>query len=570
MSDDAEKAPARRGKRGLAVGAGVLALAAAGYVGACYHYKDTIAAGTTVAGKSIGGMTKGQAARQVAGITHPDAATKARITAGKQSFDVAPASAWKPDVAKTLDEVSGFSLSPKRLVQQISGGGEKIKPAYTVDKRVLAALVKDAAGAEIDGAPKQATVKFIDGKVVVEGGAPGHGVDEAKVADAIAGGWPRTTSFTTALVEKKSDVSNEAVRAFAKGDAAKAMSAPLKVSANKETVTMSPSQVSDVISSTTGPDGKPAIKVDTKALLTDVLSRSTDMRVPATDAKVVWKDKKPSVVEGRSGKEIDESKVAEIVGDALVGDHEANLPMKEQKPSVLAKDIDVKALPSTSMAHFESPFPTGASQQARIHNITTAINRLNGMIVRPGEQFSLLRALGYDLSKEAGYVEAGTLQNGLHLDGMGGGVSQVSTTVYNTAFFAGVQLDEHTSHAVYISRYPKGREATLWNPGIDNTWTNDTGKPILIKAHVESNKVVMDFYGTKKYDVSTTSSGEYNVKQPQHRTVKNVKGCEDSVGSGVAGFDIDVHRVLKSGSTTVRTETIHTHYKPDDIITCQN
>lgn len=568
MSDEAKNAPARRGKKGLAIGAGVLALAAAGYVGASYHYKDTIADGTTVAGKSIGGMTRQQAARQIADVTHP-AGTKAHVVAGSQSFDVAPAAAWKPNVNQTLDRVTGFSLSPKQLLDRATGGGGSVQPTYTVDKGVLAKLVKGSAESTIEGAPKQAKVKFIGGQVVVEGGAPGHGVDEKKVADAIAGGWPKTTQFSTPLVEKRSDATNAAVRAFAAGDAAKAMSAPLKVSANGETVTMSAAQVSDVISSTTGPGGKPAIQVDSKALLTYVLSHSTDMRVPAVDAKIVWKDGQPSVAEERSGKEIDESKVAKIVADALVGDHEAKLVMKEQKPNVTASQVDVKSLPSTSMAHFESVFPVGASQRARIHNITTAINRLNGMIVQPGEQFSLLRALGYNLTKESGYVEAGTLQNGLHVDGMGGGVSQVSTTVYNTAFFAGVQLDEHTSHAVYISRYPRGREATLWNPGVDNKWTNDTGKPILIKAYVDSNKVVMDFYGTKKYDVSTSDSGKYNVKEPKKRTVKNVKGCEDTVGNGTPGFDIDVYRVLKSGSTTVRTEKIHTKYQPDDIITCQ-
>ena len=572
MSDDARNASARRGKKGLLIGSGVgvVALAAAAYVGACYHYKDAIPEGTTVAGKSIGGMTSEQATRQVLTLKHPNASTKANVTAGDQSFDLAPASAWKPDAEKTLDGVTEFSLSPGRLLDQINGGGEKIEPVYTVDKTALTTLVKKAAESKIDGAPKQGRVKFIGGKVSIVDGAPGHGVDEKKVADAIASGWPKKTDYTTELVEKNSDASDNAVQAFAEGDAKKAMSAPLEVSANGQSVTLTPAQVSDVISSTTGADGKPAIKVDTKALLTTVLSRGDKMRVPAVDAKVVWKDGQPSVVEGRSGKEIDESKVAKIVGDALVGDHKATLAMKEQKPAVMAKDVNVEALPSTSMAHFESPFPTGPSQQARIHNITTAINRLNGIVVQPGEQFSLLRALGYEFTKESGYVEAGTLQGGLHLDGMGGGVSQVSTTMYNTAFFAGVQLDEHTAHAVYISRYPMGREATIWNPGIDNKWTNDTGKPILIKAHVESNKVVMDFYGTKKYDVATRTSGKYNIQPPKHRTVKNVKGCENTVGGGVPGFDVDVYRELKSGSTTVRTEKIHTKYKPDDIITCQN
>lgn len=572
MSDDARNASARRGKKGLLIGGGVgvVALAAAAYVGACYHYKDAIPEGTTVAGKSIGGMTQEQAVRQVSSLPHPSASTKAKVTAGGQSFDLSPAAAWKPDAEKTLDGVTEFSLSPGRLLAHLNGGGDAIEPKYTVDKTALVDIVKRAADAKIEGAPKQGRVKFVGGKVSVVDGAPGHGVDEKKVADAIANGWPKKTDYTTELVEKDSDASANAVRAFAQGDATKAMSAPLKVTANGETVTMSPEQVSDVISSGPGADGKPVIKVDTKALLTAVLTRATDMRVPAVNAKIVWKGDKPTVVEGHSGREIDESKVEKTIVDALVGDHQANLAMKEAKPTVLAKDVDVNALPSTSMAHFESRFPTGASQQARIHNITTAINRLNGQIVAPGEQFSLLRALGYDFSKETGYVEAGTLQGGLHIDGMGGGISQVSTTVYNTAFFAGVQLDEHTPHGVYIDRYPMGREATVWNPGIDNKWTNDTGKPILIKARVESNKVVMDFYGTKKYDVSTRTSGKYNITQPKHRTVKNVEGCENTVGNGVPGFDVDVFRELKSGSKIVRTDKIHTRYAPDDIVTCQN
>ena len=140
--------------------------------------------------------------------------------------------------------------------------------------------------------------------------------------------------------------------------------------------------------------------------------------------------------------------------------------------------------------------------------------------------------------------------------------------LYNTAFFAGVQLDEHTPHDVYIDRYPMGREATLWNPGGDNTWTNDTGPLILIKAGTSGNKVVMDFYGTRQYDVSTKTGPKTDVVQPKQRTVKDVKGCENSVGNGTPGFQVDVWRTLKKGSNVVRTDKIHTKYQPDDIITC--
>ncbi len=550
-------------------GAGVLAVAAIGYVGACYHYKDTIAGGTTVAGRSIGGMTMEQASRQVSGLPGPGAQQQATVTADGQKFAFEPSSAWKPDVARTLDGVTGFSLSPTRLIHHISGDGGAVTPRYTVDEAALARLVKSSAGTSIKGAPTQGKVKFINGEVVVVKGAPGKSVDEKAVAKDVAEHWPGTTAYTTKLVDKQADATQDAVTAFAAGDAKKAMSEPLQVKANGETVTMKPSDVSEVISSDTDAHGKPSIKVDADALLAHVLERSTDMQNDiATDAKVVWKDGKPSVQPGKAGQQIDASKVQSVVAAALTGNHVANLPMKPMQPQVTEKDIDVSSLPTTSMAHFESKLPGGAENAARTHNIETALATLNGMVVRPGEQFSLLRALGYSLTKEKGYVEAGTLQGGIHVDGMGGGVSQVSTVLYNTAFFAGVQLDEHTPHDVYIDRYPMGREATLWNPGVDNTWTNDTGHLILIKAGTSGNKVVMDFYGTRQYDVSTKTGPKTDVVQPKQRTVKDVKGCENSVGNGTPGFQVDVWRTLKKGSNVVRTDKIHTKYQPDDIITC--
>lgn len=545
---------------------GAVGLASLAYVGAAVHYKDVIASGTTVAGRSVGGMTREQATRQLEKL-HDDTSRKATVSVEKRSFTVTPGSASRVDVEKTLAGATGFSLSPVRLWHHVSGGGETLKPTFVIDRAALQAAVKKAAGA-LEGAPKQGTVKFIGGRVTVVAGAPGKGVDEAAVTRDILAGWPAKTTYTASWVTRDSDASRDAVQAFAQGDAAKAMSAPLKVTANGETVTLSAAEVSDVISTKTSPQGRLSIAVDTEKLLEEVLESSTDMRVPPVEAKVVWKDDVPSVQPGRAGQKIDESSVAERVQKALVGDHHAQLAMTPDPPKVDARDIDVEALPQTSMAHFESPYPTGASQEARIHNIQTALARLNGQVVKPGEQFSLLRALGYDFTEKAGYRSAGTLQGGLHVDGMGGGVSQVSTSIYNTAFFAGVQLDEHTPHGVYIDRYPMGREATIWNPGIDNTWTNDTGHLILIKASTRGNRVVMDFYGTKKYDVSTRTSERRNIVEPKQKTVKNVEGCESST-HGTPGFDVDVYRTLKSGDTVVRTERIHTHYKPDDPVTCE-
>ena len=196
-------------------GAGVLAVAAIGYVGACYHYKDTIAGGTTVAGRSIGGMTMEQASRQVSGLPGPGAQQQATVTADGQKFAFEPSSAWKPDVARTLDGVTGFSLSPTRLIHHISGDGGAVTPRYTVDEAALARLVKSSAGTSIKGAPTQGKVKFINGEVVVVKGAPGKSVDEKAVAKDVAEHWPGTTAYTTKLVDKQADATQDAVTAFA-------------------------------------------------------------------------------------------------------------------------------------------------------------------------------------------------------------------------------------------------------------------------------------------------------------------------------------------------------------------
>src|SRR5690606_35929910 len=127
---------------------------------------------------------------------------------------------------------------------------------------------------------------------------------------------------------------------------------------------------------------------------------------------------------------------------------------------------------------------------------------LNGTYVAPGGQFSLNQAIGRRTA-ERGYVQAGTIVNDRIVDNYGGGVSQVSTTVYNAAYFAGVEFNEYRAHSFYISRYPEGREATLdWN-SIDNRWTNNTKGAILVRAWADDYSITVELWGTKTFDVET-------------------------------------------------------------------
>ena len=105
-------------------------------------------------------------------------------------------------------------------------------------------------------------------------------------------------------------------------------------------------------------------------------------------------------------------------------------------------------------------------------NIKRAAEQINGTIIQPGETFSL-NATTNPRDAAHGYVEAGIIEDGHPARGIGGGVSQVATTLYNAAYFAGMTNVEHKEHSFYISRYPAGREATVFDNLIDLKFRND-------------------------------------------------------------------------------------------------
>src|SRR5207245_4053367 len=128
---------------------------------------------------------------------------------------------------------------------------------------------------------------------------------------------------------------------------------------------------------------------------------------------------------------------------------------------------------------------------------------VDGKLIGPGETFSFNGTTG-ERSAAKGFLEAPVIVNGELSTGLGGGVCQVSTTVFNAAYDAGLKITERTNHALYISHYPQGRDATVDYPDVDLKFVNDTGHWILLRTFVGSSSLVVSLYGA-----------------PQHRTVES-------------------------------------------------
>lgn len=182
----------------------------------------------------------------------------------------------------------------------------------------------------------------------------------------------------------------------------------------------------------------------------------------------------------------------------------------------------------------------------RVVNIQTIADTLRGKYLIPGETLSLNDYVG-PRTREKGYLPAGAIRSGYMTDEVGGGVSQFVTTIFNAAFYAGLDLDEYQSHSVYFSRYPYGREATLSMPGPDLVMTNTTEYPVLIWPTYDDRSITVTMYSTENVE----------VEELDQRILRRNQ-CRQS--------QIDRQRTFSDGRVVV--DTILANYRPANGIDC--
>ena len=149
----------------------------------------------------------------------------------------------------------------------------------------------------------------------------------------------------------------------------------------------------------------------------------------------------------------------------------------------------------------------------RIHNVQLVAHLVDGHVIAPGQTFSFNGTTG-ERSADKGFREAPVIINGELKTGLGGGVCQVSTTVFNAAYEAGLPIVERTNHALYISHYPQGRDATVNYPDVDLKFRNDTGNWLLLRTWVGSSSLTVALYGTPLHRKVETETGPLVVTGP--------------------------------------------------------
>ncbi|WP_344191330.1 VanW family protein [Pedococcus aerophilus] len=548
------------GSAGLRFGIALAVLFSA-YLGTAWFLGRHVPANTSVSGVPIGGMSPAAAERTLARALGPQQAATVTVTAGEKSAELEPAAAGLSlDLEGTVGELAGFSLKPSDLWNRLTGG--ESEPLETsVDREQLEKAVKGIESA-LDTEVVQGGITFPSGKAVVVPSVAGATLSVPGTADEIAARWPAKGPIGAKFDVVEPEVSADEVQRAATEFATPAMSAPVTVVVGDKKFSLKPAQYAPALSMKAD-GGKLAPSVDEAKLVAAVRAAATEAGIvtKARDAEITFDGTTPVVIPSATGSTLDDASVVKAVVPALTSDSRtATVTAKTVQPKLTTAQAN-KIKPKEVISTFSSVFPFNPP---RTENIMIAARTLNGAYVAPGESFSLNQRLGQRTAAK-GYNEAPVIINGRLTKDYGGGISQLSTTLFNAVFFSGAKIEEHHPHSFYISRYPEGREATISWPDVDNRFTNDTGYGILIRASVSGSAVTVTFYGTKVWDVEASKGPRRNLVQPK-TIVDDSAGCVTQSPS--PGFDVTVSRIFKKSGKAVKTSQFNTHYIPEDKVTC--
>ncbi|MFN8383615.1 MAG: VanW family protein [Anaerolineales bacterium] len=272
------------------------------------------------------------------------------------------------------------------------------------------------------------------------------------------------------------------------------------------------------------------------------------------------------------------------INDALLrGEHTVALSVAEQAPAVAdtasGADLGVTQLIAEQTTYFYG------SSEARIQNIVAAAERYHGLLVAPGETFSMGNELG-DVSLENGFAEALIIYGGRTIKGVGGGVCQVSTTLFRTVFFAGFPVVERYSHAYRVSYYEMdasgsvdpnfaGLDATVYFPLVDFKFQNDTPYWLLMETYVNvsARTITWKIYSTSDgRSVTWETTGPSNVVPPPPPLFEENPDFKvnqiSQVDYAAQGADVTVNRTVWRGGQVYFSDQFNTHYEPWQAV-CQ-
>ncbi|WP_433504977.1 VanW family protein [Pseudonocardia halophobica] len=551
-------------KKPLLIVAGVVAVLGLLYVADLVVSAGNVPRGVTVAGLELGGLSKADARQRLQEAIEPRSSLPVQITAGPVQSQIDPkAAGLEVDYQATIDQAGAQPLNPVTRITSFFSERE-VGVINKADERSVTTALEQLKPV-VDQAPVEGNVRFEGTTPVAVPPVPGQTLDLSAAVGVLEREWASGAPVALPLIPQPTATTNDDVQEAIEKVATPAVSAPLTIKGEGADAVLQPADIASALTFRADAAASPKLvpEINNEALKEVASPQLAATEKPARDASLDFSSGTPTVVPSQDGRGIDYDKTFENVVAVLTGTGER---------SVVAVYADQKAelttekLSSLGITGEISSFTTGGFAADSGQNIKRAAQQVNGTIVQPGETFSL-NALTNPRNAANGYVEAGIIENGHSARGVGGGVSQVATTLYNAAYFAGMVDVAHKEHSFYISRYPVAREATVFDDIIDLKFRNDGPTGVLIQTFWTPSNLTVKMFGTKRYEVTSETGPRTNPTEPQTITIPPGQACTPSKGSqGFTATDTRVMRNLETGEVTRKTRTVK--YNPSPNVIC--
>ncbi len=509
-------------------------------------WRDRVLPGVEIAGVEIGGKSEHATAAKIRRVARRLEGTPIRARAAAVDLTVDPSAVGlRLDVAATVRAARRDGRRGNPIGPMVGLVERRVRPdrvplvAHFEARRVEGVL--DGWAALTTHGLRDGGLRFDGATVVMIPPRSGTGLDrdEARhrLESAITDGEQGVIELHVRHLRPSIDAAE--VRRAARR-AQRLLVAPVTVIVGPVPVTLTPAQLATTLT-VTPTRSRLELGIDLARLHATLGPPLAQLEQPPVNASFAVNGDTVAVVPSQTGHVADLGPVAE----AILRHHRAvTAELKEVVPAhdtAWAQRLDITELVSTFTTNHACCAP-------RVNNIHVAADTVNNTVVEPGQSFSLNDTLG-PRTPDKGYVQAPAIGSDLGLvEDYGGGVSQLSTTLFNATYFGGYKDVTHEVHAFYISRYPMGREATLNYPSIDNKFQNDSHSGVLIRTSYTSTSITVSFYGNKEgRTVRTEGPNILETIPPQVQYVDLPfldVGQQQQIQAGEPGYTVENFRIL--------------------------
>jgi vancomycin resistance protein YoaR len=528
---------------------------------------NTIAGGTKIDGVDVGGLSPGAAQRLLARMSARVANVPIVFVAGTRRFSLrASELSVEPDWGKAVTTAAeaGGGMDVLRGFRRLELDFDPVDVTPPIDSYQAAVNYEiGLIAVKVDRPDRPARLERRGAQVTVVPGRPGEVLDRQSAAEIVVAalaGFSRGNP-----VELPTSVAEPTVTtadlAGARASAAKALSAPVRLALGPRRFVLTPSELAPMLQLPAS--GGQSLVLGGAAADAYFAKLNRIVGRPAYGAHFAAAGDHVSVVPQQPGVALDVPTSAAAVLAAAESPTDRVARLVAKKVTVGRTTAAAAAMGITGVVSSYETVYGGVPN--RIHNVELVAHLLNGKLIAPGSTFSFNRATG-NRTAAKGFLEAPVIINGELQTGLGGGVCQVSTTVFNAAFVAGLPITARTNHALYISHYPLGRDATVDYPDIDLKFVNDTGHWLLLRTFVGPSSLVVTLYGTPQHRriVTNTAPLVQTAQMPIERTLDRALTPGTSVieSYGEPAYSTSVQRLVYApGGKLLSNVTWYSNYR---------